>query len=183
MQIDQFVEDLLSFTTISMEWCAKESENSATKVANAVSILMEDTERVAKMSKDSISAVNDLKHSLESWVDKTQTSSSSVMALITGLKSLCSEHHELHEVISPIIEALQFQDRLRQNMENQSQMFQVWIKLRKEVMQTGQFTDEMTKELGTKMLEHTTMREEREVIRKHIEGMDAEEEVDDVSFF
>ena len=68
-------------------------------------------------------------------------------------------------------------------MENQSQMFQVWIKLRKEVMQTGQFTDEMTKELGTKMLEHTTMREEREVIRKHIEGMDAEEEVDDVSFF
>ena len=80
-------------------------------------MLLEETERLATLSENSIDAV----HSLRSEIERTMNDAepqNKIVRLIDGLKVLSKEHDEVRGMMMPIIEALQFQDRMKQNLEN-----------------------------------------------------------------
>jgi hypothetical protein len=81
----------------------------------------------------------------------------------------------------PIVEALQFQDAIRQQMENLGKVLEAWYSARVEVGPNP--TNAQLTALGEKMLKLTTMQSERDIIRRHIGGLSDEVKVDDVLLF
>jgi hypothetical protein len=87
----------------------------------------------------------------------------------------------VQSVIQPIIQALQFQDKLRQNLENAVRMLPAWMEFRKDLPM--QITQEKLQEFGKVLMTKTTMISERDVIRAHIDGLAPEAEIAPVIMF
>ena len=175
----EFVNDVIEFSCQSMDWCAKESEKAAESVSDVLSVLMKDSERISKMSEETIKVLEQFKTQVSELAEAGKTSN-----LINGLKSLCKDNVEVGEMVYPIIETLQFQDQVTQNMANAVLMLKDWSVMRQDVVKSGVFDDAKRVEFGEKLLKSTTMAQEREIIRTFIDGLSEEEEVvDDVMMF
>ena len=97
---------------------------------------------------------------------------------LEGLK----ENRELTGLTGPIIEALQFQDRLRQNLENVCRVVEVWREYKKKGVQD--LDEGAAKEFGERLLGCMTSVEERDVVRQLIPGLEEEKTVvEDVMMF
>lgn len=171
MTIDQLVERLHVFSQKTLEWCAQESEVSTARVTEAIDLLLKNTARVSQISSESLAALKGMQKTLSLRVEEKPTREG-FARLISDLEVLAREHTEVQNVIHPIIQALQFQDRLRQNLENAVRMLPVWIQFRKGL--PSQITPEKMQELGKALMAKTTMIAERDVIRAHIDGLQAE---------
>jgi len=173
---DQIV-NLLSFCDESMKWCAKESESATTRIGDIFHELMNEAKRVYKMSEHTLETLQHYKEQLAQMGDDGAVKSSD---LIKGLKALAKKNSEIDSIASPIIESLQFQDRIRQNMENVVKIVKHWTECR----HNGS-VDMVA--FGNELLKKTTMAEERDIIRRHISGLNDEAQAaagaDDGLFF
>ncbi|WP_141733615.1 hypothetical protein [Oligoflexus tunisiensis] len=179
LTIDQLVERLHVFSQKTLEWCAKESETSTARVTEAIDLLLQNTARVSQISAESLAAIQGLQKAIT--VRLGDRSRENFVALIKNLEALAGEHEEVQNVIQPIIQALQFQDKLRQNLENAVRMLPAWIEFRKNLPM--QITPEKLQEFGKVLMSKTTMISERDVIRAHIDGLALEPEVASVVMF
>lgn len=172
--MSQLVDRYQKFTEASLTWCSKESEESTTRVSGAIDGLLKDTARVSALSEESLFAIEGMHSKLQLHLSK----GASIHDLIKALQQLAQENDEVKNVIHPIIESLQFQDRLRQNLENISRMIPIWLEWREKDL-----SPEKMVEFGEALGKATTMKEERDFIRNHISGMPEEEEQDSVLLF
>ncbi len=166
-----------AFTAASLAWCSKEAEQGTERVTQAISNLLQDIDRVSKMSEDSLKALNNLQHLLKG-VDKENYAQ-----LKKSLTTLSQENKEIDGYIQPIMEALQFQDRFRQNLENIVRMIDVWedFKSRPELDSTASAA--MMTEFGKALIAKTTMKRERDIVRTYIDGLEPEQEISRVELF
>ncbi|MBC7531820.1 MAG: hypothetical protein H7318_09595 [Oligoflexus sp.] len=164
------------FTDASLIWCVKEAELGTSRVTGAIDGLLKDIARVSAMSNDSLKALEGLQSMLKSF------DNSNYQQLHKSLQSLSLEHSEIDRYIQPIMEALQFQDRFRQNLENVVKMIDVWQEQRKLLGKDGSEGDQLLN-FGKALIARTTMKRERDVIRAHIKGLAPEAEVDRVNMF
>ena len=171
---------LKEFTGGSLKWCAEESESSTSKITDSVDILLKKTARVSQLSEESLQAIEEFKSDLD---DKIKNSECNLSDLVSNLKKLTQENAEAKAIISPIIEELQFQDRLRQNLENIVHTVDVYLEARGKVETAGGFSEELKKEFGNKTCGKMTMKSERDIIRGYIDGLDEEKEQESVQFF
>jgi hypothetical protein len=179
LTIDQLVERLHVFSQKTLEWCAQESETSTARVTEAIDLLLQNTARVSQISAESLEAIKGLQKAISlRFGDRSREN---FVALIKNLEELCGEHEEVQSVIQPIIQALQFQDKLRQNLENVVRMLPAWIEFRKSLPM--QIAPEKLQEFGKLLMTKTTMISERDVIRAHIDGLELEPEVASVVMF
>lgn len=177
--LDQLVERLHVFSQKTLEWCAQESEYSTARVTEAIDILLQNTARVSQISAESLAAIQGMQKAISiRFGDKSRES---LVKLIQNLEELAGEHAEVQSVIHPIIQALQFQDKLRQNLENAVRMLPVWIEFRKNL--PVQITPEKLQEFGKALMAKTTMISERDVIRAHIDGLRPEPETPPIVMF
>lgn len=174
----QFIDDFTEFTRQSMEWCAKESENAAKTVGRILDLLMEDAKRISRMSDETMALLQTLRANTASLRAEGRTSE-----VIQSLKLLCQQHKDAADFIFPIVEALQFQDRITQMMANQMRMLATWTKVRTELATDRELQDEERLSFGKKLLECTTMKDERDIIRSVIAGLPAETVVENVMMF
>ena len=187
-----FIDDLLSFTEKSLRWCAEESEKSASGIAEAVQIILNDTERVSHLSEESLAAVKAMKHQLvEGLVKKSPeasaapTNGSAMNTLIVTLKSLLDENEDMRNIIDPIIHSLQFQDRLRQNLENLVKHIEPWLEVREKIALAGTLNQVDQDAFVKKLYDNTTMSEERDLIEKFFPETERPKETagSDLTFF
>lgn len=171
-----FLNDMLEFSRLSMDWCAQESEAAAIRIGGILEMLLNDAKRISSMSEEALVAVNEMKNQIQKLLSEGKTSD-----LITNLKKICSHHIEVNAFIEPIIRTLQFQDRVTQNMQNEIRIMNEWFLMRNKV-NDGLSEEEFT-EFGKKLLKLTTMIEERDVIREVIPGLPMEEASEDVVMF
>lgn len=164
----ELIERYQEFTKKSLLWCTKESEDSTAQVSKAVEILLQNTSRVSQLSEESIAAIEGLNEKIKMHMQGP--SNSSLEELITTLQNLAQENDEVKNVIHPIIESLQFQDRLRQNLENIAAMIPVWLEKR-EVFKNQVIDEQTLIDLGTELMKSTSMASERDVIRSKIDGL------------
>jgi iron-sulfur cluster repair protein YtfE (RIC family) len=179
LTIDQLVERLHVFSQKTLEWCAQESETSTARVTEAIDLLLQNTARVSQISAESLAAIQGLQKAISvRFADRNREN---FAKLIQNLEELAGEHAEVQNVIQPIIQALQFQDKLRQNLENAVRMLPVWIEFRKNLPM--QISQEKLQDFGKALMAKTTMIAERDVIRAHIDGLAPEAEIAPVIMF
>lgn len=178
---DQFLKDFIHFSQDSMQWCAQESEKSTRVISDMLDMILAESKRVSNLSQESLQAVKAMQTSLNSMMQGHPAMN--LGALLKSLHVLSQEHQEIQGVINPIIESLQFQDRLRQNLENLGKMMDAWMTTRSRILQNGHFQESDFVEFGKVLMANTTMGEERDAIRRHIAGLPNQETDTTVSFF
>jgi hypothetical protein len=179
LTIDQLVERLLVFSQKTLAWCAEESEVATARVTVAIDLLLQNATRVSEISAESVAAIQGLQKAISgSLVDKKPEN---FTKLIQNLGLLAGENTEVHKLIQPIIQALQFQDKLRQNLENAVHMLPVWIEFRRDLPMN--ISTEKLQEFGKALMAKTTMISERDVVRTYIHGLDPEPDAAPVVLF
>lgn len=172
------LRDYARFMNDSTSWCVKESEREVEAICQTINLIMGDVERRTALSNQALGAVQGLKSRLEG----RKAAEVDVKGLITELQKLSTVEKEMTELTQPVIEALQFQDRLRQNLENINKIVGHWIQWR-EVHKSKDIDPSVLQALGQKFLELTTSPEERDIIRRHIPGLAEEQKIDNALFF
>lgn len=177
MNKTESAQKLQEFTRASLDWCNKEAESGTERVTDAIATLLKDIKRVSAMSSESLNALNSLQSVLSS-INKEN-----YQELHKSLSTLSREHGEIDSYIQPIMEALQFQDRFRQNLENVVHMIDVWQDYRARPELASLSAGDSLKDFGEALIAKTTMKRERDVVRQHIPGLEAEKDVSRVTLF
>ena len=180
MDGNKYFESLIDYSNAIMQKCISDSDDAVRSISDVMDILLKDSSRISKMSADTLGAMKNLEVVI-SEVGSQASSSSTIKKLITALSGLVQEHKSVNDVFMPIVEALQFQDAIRQQMENLGKVLEAWYSARVEVGPNP--TNAQLTALGEKMLKLTTMQSERDIIRRHISGLSDEVKVDDVLLF
>jgi hypothetical protein len=175
-----FISDFIEFSKQSMGWCIAESEKEAGRIYGIVKDIVDDLKRRSQMSEKSIESIKKLEKAIAQTIDEKQ-SKIQMNDILTQLHVLKGDDEEVYRLINPIVESLQFQDRLRQNLENISKLSKLWMTHRSENGSIG-IKDEELIEFGALALKCTTSQDERTIIRKHIKGLPEEQKVAAVSF-
>jgi hypothetical protein len=166
------------FCQESMRWCAAESEQAIQKINQIVNLLVEDAGRVSHVTQETLDAFESMRD-LVNLLAPVNADRNSANALAANLKGLAKSNQQINEYVTPLIETLQFQDRIAQNMDNLAKMNAIWLSFREKEQ-----SPEGLKAWGEAMLKATTMASEREIIRSHIEGLPAEQKAaESVLFF
>jgi hypothetical protein len=85
-----------------------------------------------------------------------------------ALKDMSAGDVEVGGLIQPILESLQFQDRITQNMNNMKRMIGYWMEARAKVESGEMITMET---FGQELLKMTVMTSERTTVCKFIDGL------------
>lgn len=167
---NQLSERLRLFTEASLTWCARESEAATGRVSQTVSLILDNATRVSSISQESLAVLQGLRETIKKHTQADKKTP--VHQLLKSLETLATEHEEANAIISPIVEALQFQDRMRQNFENMSRMLGVWLEERSKL--GAEVSEEELQNFGRALMAKTTMPSERNVVRQHIAGLEPE---------
>lgn len=178
---EQFEARLQDFTSQSLKWCEVESEKSTVVISQAIDALLRDAARVSQLSEASLTAIQGLQKKIK--LHTVQERQPDLDKLISTLKDLAHEHEEIQSVVNPIIQSLQFQDRLRQNLENIRNMIPIWLHHRRRLVESGSIQADDLLELGKALIDTTTMPEERAIIRNHYQGLPGEVQPPKVTLF
>ena len=177
----KIIGDLITFTDSSMKWCNAESEKASLQVTSILDLLLKDAARMSAMSASTLKAVEQLRNHIGQLSQEDAESGHD--AMVRQISKLCSESTELESVVMPIVEALQFQDRIRQVMENLVKMFHVWQKEREHLLNQTNLSESEWETFGTKLSKCATMSEERTVLRSVIKQVPEEKKVEDMMLF
>ncbi len=177
MAIQQLLDDLMEFSTESMRWCAEASENATRQILTILDFLTKEAARVSSMSKEAVDAVDAVRMAAAFAVEGKAATN-----LIAGLKKLAADHSEVQSFIDPIVQTLQFQDRVTQMMDNIVRMIAAWSIERERLAGSATASLDLVA-FGTTLLECATMVEERNLIRKVIPGLPSESDTAAVNLF
>ena len=172
MHEQAFITDFILFAKDSMSWCARESEGETTQINQVIMTIMDDIKRRSSMSEKTLKALQDAKREIEGLLSNKEAS---MKGVIDSLKQLSTNSQETDELLDPIVQALQFQDQVRQNLENISKVLSCWMAIRE--------TGISPLEFGSHLLKCTTAMQERDIIRSHISGLPVEEKTEGSIFF
>lgn len=174
-----FVDDMMEFTSRSLEWCAQESEKAAQTVGETITFLLSDAKRISIMSTEAVSLLEQVRGKDKAAVDAAPKAG----VLIDSLKKLCTEEADFHRFVDPVVEALQFQDRISQMMENMIRMIATWASMRSNLEGQPTLAEADLLEFGHTLLGCTTMAEERRFIRQAIPGLPEEQGITEAQLF
>ena len=177
-ETQNFIDDLTVFSQQTMEWCSAESEKATQQVGAVISLLLADAKRISFMSTEAVALLEGIKTKVLDGQNKSKTAD-----FIADLRSLCSREKSINDFADPVIEALQFQDRITHMMQNKVRMLTTWASMRKEVASTHQTTEELMLVLGKRLFDCTTMAGERDVIRQFFDNLPDETPLQDTPLF
>jgi hypothetical protein len=129
----EYYQSLLNFTESTLRATSRESENAVVIAGKLLDGISEDIARVSSMSKDTVDALTSVRTIIKSHGSVRSTlEENKISTLVTALKKINQEHEDISDVIMPLVTSLQFQDRVRQQMENTVKMLRVWLDYREE---------------------------------------------------
>ena len=86
------------FSKESFDWCAKESEKATSRVSEILDIIVEDADRVSKMSEDTLNALETMKELIGS-LSTGERNIDKANKLSQALTDLSNENLEVQEMI------------------------------------------------------------------------------------
>lgn len=169
-----FLADVRAFVTDSLGWCRQESERESTRILEALQNVIEDVKRRSKMSaaaERSLVAAQD-----QLAIILGNSGNTTLDELLGELRTLRSDNAEVSRLVNPVIEALQFQDRLVQNMQNLEKIVGFWFQFEATNDLQNEST-ELRESLIAGLLKRVTTSEERDLIRRNLGVGAAEKKV------
>jgi hypothetical protein len=169
---DNYAKDLTDFCQKSMAVCVDEAEIATEHVGRILQELSKDAERVAWVSNEAQGMLDKLRDAYDENTEVDELTKNR-RQLAESLTQIAKQNKGIGDIMFPMIEVLQFQDRIRQQCENMVKMIALWLNYRIEFENNERF-DVGYVEFGNVLLKNTTMIDERELIRTFIEGLDKE---------
>jgi hypothetical protein len=177
----EYLERLIKYTDACLAACSKESEKSVEVVGRLLDTLIKDVARVSSMSESTVTALNQVRGLIANGkTGDNVIGAESAHSLIRALNQISKENRDVSEVVMPLVTTLQFQDRVRQQMENVVKMLKIWIDFRAD---HNTDSDEEILEFGKLLAEPTTTNEERDVLKKVFPGLTIAEQIQNDGFF
>lgn len=178
----KFLQDMLEYTKECIAMCTKSSENAVVVVDKTLQFLTEDLNRISSMGKQTIEILADLRRQMAQQGDDQKIGTKPLHNVVKVLKKVKSDHAEIDSFIMPIIQSLQFQDRVRQQMENSIKMITAWLETRKN-LNGRPITVAECNELAKTFMSYTTTEEERVAIRSGFPGVREDKQVANEDYF
>lgn len=175
------INDMARYSADTMSWCTAESEKASAQVAHILDHLLADATRMNAMSTTTLHALESLKTQIDALTEENPEAGHA--AMVKQLSKFCTESKEMETLVMPIIEALQFQDRIRQIMENLGKMMSVWKEDREGLNSQATITDADWLNFAQRLAKCTTMPDERNFISHAIPQLPEEKKIDDVLLF
>jgi hypothetical protein len=164
----EYLQKLVTYTEQCLAATCKESEAAVEIVGKLLDTLTQDIARISSMSDDTVKALGEVRGMIKQKEESSRIIGAvSVRSLVLALKQINKEHQDIRDVIGPLIMTLQFQDRVRQQMENLGKMLRIWLAHRQE---NNPKTEEELAAFGTLLGAPTTTDEERSVLTKVFPG-------------
>lgn len=152
---------------------------SVNTVISSVTALTEQFNRLSGHSEETQEALDSLKEVISEGVSdnvRDILSKSFLSVLINKVKS----NVDISDVLKPAIVTLQFQDRIRQNIENLNKITEIWLQTHNEIAENNNtFNEEERNAFGQRLIDAMVMTEEREVIEKYFPDLEGSENDDD----
>jgi hypothetical protein len=162
----------VGFVENSTKWCADASESETQIIYSTLDTILADTKRRSSVSKHTLDVLTQVQHLLKQQGGDLE-------AMVDQIRRLTSDQKEVMLLTNPIIEALQFQDRLRQNLENLSKVCKIWNEQQQTLNADRVIKSDALIEFGEKCLKAMTSPEERDIVRQFISGLPAEQKATD----
>jgi len=179
---EDFIDEMIEFSSQSMQWCAEQSEKATLQISEVLNHLTSDAKRISIMSAEAVALLKDFKNKAAA-IAATSSDTQRVSKLIKGLQELGQGDKDVHEFASPVVAALQFQDRTTQMMTNVKSMIATWAMLRQTWEGQETLTEEDRRMFGEKLLECTSMVSVRDIVRQHIPELPPEKAAEGAVLF
>lgn len=165
-QHDFFVR-MEKFCNNVLKWGSDDSASSVDLIMGIVETVQQKAENSGNFTDTTKEAFTNLGEIAMGFNTPHKRNSTKIM--ISLMQNRISANENIHDLVQPIMTAMQFQDRIRQNMENLSSMMVLWLSIRSELNEQSCSIDDQTLEdIGTRLLNNMTMASERDIIKLHI---------------
>ncbi len=151
-----------------MEWCKTESEKAIDAITIIISNVFTNARQASAMSDEVLEALHKIKGKKKAGKAE-ENQDHRLKQLREALIDLHGKHAELGDTINPIIESLQFQDRIAQKLDNVKKMMAVWEEHRNSATSFEEF--------GKLLHARATMADERQILCKFFKNLPASKEV------
>jgi hypothetical protein len=182
-QQDKVIERLAKYAGACHNRNNDVAAKSVNTVISSVTALTEQFNRLSDHSVETQEALDSLKEAITGGVSANvhnTLSKSFLSVLLNKVKS----NVDISAVVNPAIETLQFQDRIRQNIENLNKITEIWLHTHNEIAANkNSFSEEERNAFGQKLIDAMVMTEEREVIQKYFPDIEGSESDDDEILF
>ena len=166
--VKELVENLIQFSEESTQWCVEESAHATSNVLAIIDGLMKDSQRIAHLSEETLHAVKAFREKLrtqfqEPAPDFVEGDLNMTQTLIKELQYFVSEYEEIGSLVSPMIQALQFQDRISQEVQHKVAMLNHWWQVRQS-LEGDVLSDEAKAQFLDDLRSMVTTEEERSIL-------------------
>ena len=176
--------DLTEFTSSTLKWNERISSEAIDPILQIIVEVRETSISASNISDDSIEALEKIKQVVDTVSHSSKKAATKI--LLGSIQNRIDIDDTIDELVRTIMTSVQFQDRIRQNMENLSKSILSWRSLRSGTATENELSEESKKTLGTKLIDNMTMSDERDIIRNHIPNLpiiNTNEEEDDFELF
>lgn len=191
----ELVNKLAEFSVASMNLCVEETTEATVSVMDILTFMISDANRISDTSADTLKAVQAFRDEFFIGTSSGDESSEGysefdefTARLIAELGKLTNKHKNVDQMAQPIIQVLQFQDRISQNMEHIAHLLNVWWHRRQALDGVDELSADAENEFAFELLAETKMANERAIVYKHFACLQeaesqVEEAEDDVMLF
>ncbi len=168
--VQEFLRRIQQFASASLQWCNEQSAHAVSAIMDIITCVQERAESIENFSAETQETVDQLRK-LTANTQFHEAGKETTRFLINNLQNKLAVDDKINYLIKPIITAVQFQDRICQNMANMSGALEAWLTSRATIIQTSPTEEDPILTLGEQLMNIMTMPEERDIIREHIEGL------------
>lgn len=166
-QQQDFLERMEKFCNNVLKWGTDDSASSVNLILGIVETVQTNAEKSGDISEATKEAFENLGEIAMGFNNPHKRNTTKIM--ISLMQNRITANENIRELVQPIMTAMQFQDRIRQNMENLSSMMVLWLKIRAELSQDNcTLDDQALEDIGKRLLDNMTMTSERDIIKQHI---------------
>lgn len=157
-----FIEDFSRFADETLQYCQSKAERESRTIVGALDEVMKDIQRRSAMSQKAQEAFQETNTKVLEALQGPDALNTN--ELLKQLKALGNENTDVKSAILPVIEALQFQDKLNQNIESMRALLLQWEQREPELRSAGS-EDAPAKEYVEAVLQNVSNAEDRAIIR------------------
>lgn len=164
---EDFLNRMQAYCASVLEWNSDDAAASVSLIFDIITAIEQEAEQAGDFSAETHQAFSSLKQIAKGLNNPAKRESTKIMVAL--LNNRMSMNDSIQDLIKPVMVSMQFQDRIRQNMENLAKMMLIWMATRKRIMLSKKPLDDNTKQqIGLDLIDGMTMESERSIIKKYI---------------
>ncbi len=198
---NELAKKFIDFYEAALIKSVEVTEVATLKIGETMNTLLQDSERIANLSNQSLDALEKVKEQILSLAQQKEELSAEqdpkkkgkINYVVGALQELSSKDQSISDLIEPIITALQYQDRIQQNFGNLAKFIRLWgdglsSTDLEQIMTLYDPEGETFEPFGQTLYDTTTMEGERDILRECFTTLSEEKSIEDdddggISFF